>query len=177
MGKFAGLRARANHRAGRDFDPSPPAQVTGSAVKEWLLAFQTAFDADGATEGNGRVLSGFREKKKRKRRAQPEVKTGQEGLRTADAQKALSSVLYKHVLTNFSVPEDDGAADVKAKLREEEYVFTEGEWDEFWASSGRATARSRAKSARYTLVKQVKSALFYRHGTHSLHSTSSPLTH
>lgn len=166
-GSLAGAKARDDSANGREYSTEPPAAVTAAGAElEWLAAFHAAFKPRLASSPQDAIVSGLVVKKRRKTSIAVN-KSGITGL-NENAEGVLSNLVYANIRCYFFMPDDDGEAIVRAALAGEGFTFADDDFEDWWAAKGHKQARAKAKSARYSVVDNVKEAIWNKHGAAAL---------
>jgi len=164
------------------FDATVPERVLAAgeqAACDYAEALLAAFKSGKApaaapSSPDDELLVGRRSRgEKPRKKTRPDVPTGVEGLASKTGASALSTVVYGLLRTHFFLPDDDGAAAIRAYFQEDSsFSFNDGEFDEYWKSTGHALARMRGKAARHAILKAMKSAIFEIYGALAASNTT-----
>ena len=162
-GKVAGRAAADAARAQRPYsaDVPPDVSAAGTAAElAYLLAFEENFKTPAVQAGE--LVSGLVLKKKRPR-SSVENLSGLAGLK-ASADPHLSATVYALVRNDFFSPADHARAVVHAGLVQHGFHFTDAEFEEWWEEKGHSSALQKARSARHSIVDDIKHAVWLAHG-------------
>jgi len=174
-GSLAGRVAADCSRRGQEYSVDPPPSVVdaGTAAEHaWLRAFADTFKpaprdggASPAEEDDRRLVSGLAVAKRRRLSGAKPVlnKAGRAGL-DESAEAVVSTFTYAWVRLEFFLPSDHLCVLLRNELKAEGFEHTEAEFEAWWEEKGHTLALTKAKSARASIVIDVKAGIWLAHG-------------